>query len=81
MVNSVHTKRYQILKHLLIEARKAKGLSQAELADVLGRVQTFVSKYERGERRLDIIEFIDVTSALDIAAVKVFRKILAADEV
>ncbi len=79
MVNSVHTKRYQTLKQILVDARKAKGLSQADLAEMLGRVQTFVSKYERGERRLDIVEFIEVSSALNLDVVKVIRKLQATD--
>jgi len=81
MVQSVHTKRYQSLKQMLSDARKASGLSQTELAERLGRVQTFVSKYERGERRLDIIEFIDVATALNLDAVKVLRKLQAMDDV
>lgn len=37
-------------------ARKASGLTQVELAELLGETQSFVSKCERGERRLDIVE-------------------------
>jgi transcriptional regulator with XRE-family HTH domain len=66
MTNSIYTKRYQRFRKLLTDARKAKGLSQVSLADQLGRVQTFVSKYERGERRLDVVEFLDVAAALGI---------------
>lgn len=77
MVNSVHTPKYRVFLKTLVEARKSKKLSQAELAEKLGRVQTFVSKYERGERRLDVIEFIEVASALEIDAIKVIRKLMA----
>ena len=80
MVNSVHTKRYRTLLQALIEARKAKKLSQADLAEMLGRVQTFVSKYERGERRLDVIEFIEVAEVLDMDIVKIIRKLKATNE-
>ena len=80
MVNSVHTKRYRTLLQALIEARKAKKLSQADLAEMLGRVQTFVSKYERGERRLDVIEFIEVAEILDMDIVKIIRKLKATNE-
>ncbi|TIP82538.1 MAG: helix-turn-helix transcriptional regulator [Mesorhizobium sp.] len=45
--------------------RKAKGLTQEQVAEKLGRPQSFVAKYEGGERRLDIIEFLDVTAVLD----------------
>ncbi len=40
----------------LRNAREEKGLTQIELADRLGQTQSFVSKVERGERRLDIVE-------------------------
>ncbi|WP_366513090.1 helix-turn-helix transcriptional regulator [Mesorhizobium sp.] len=40
-------------------------MTQAQVAEMLGRPQSFVAKYEGGERRLDIIEFLDVTAALD----------------
>jgi len=54
------------LREILIRARNAAGLTQARLAERLRRPQSFVSKYERGERRLDIVEFIEVASALGI---------------
>jgi transcriptional regulator with XRE-family HTH domain len=75
MTQSVYTKRYQRFRELLVDARKAKGLSQMALADALGRVQTFVSKYERGERRLDLVEFLDVATALGIDPHKVIRQL------
>lgn len=77
MTDSVHTARYKKLCEMLIEARKAKDLSQDALAEMLGRVQTFVSKYERGERRLDVVEFLDVAAALGMDVSKTLRKIQA----
>jgi transcriptional regulator with XRE-family HTH domain len=77
MTESVHTARYRRLCELLAEARKAKGLSQAALAQKLGWLQTAVSKYERGERRLDLVEFLDVVQALEIDPHKVVRQIEA----
>lgn len=79
MTDSIHTAKYQRFRELLIGARKAKGLSQDALAEKLGWVQTVVSKYERGERRLDIIEFLDVAKALGIDPQKVIRQLQAAD--
>jgi transcriptional regulator with XRE-family HTH domain len=79
MTESVFTKRYRRFRELLIEARQAKRLSQMALAEQLGRVQTFVSKYERGERRLDVVEFLDVAAALGIDPHKVIRQLRATD--
>lgn len=50
----------------LVEARKAAGLSQGALADRLDRHQQFVSRYETGERRLDVVEFIDIARSLGV---------------
>lgn len=47
-------------------ARKTQGLMQKDLADRLSVPQSFVSKYETGERRLDIIELLDICSVLGI---------------
>ncbi len=66
MTQSIYSLRYQHLRKLLIEARKSQKISQTTLANSLGCVQTFVSKYERGERRLDVVEFLDVTRALGV---------------
>jgi len=75
MTESVHTARYRRLRELLIEARTSRDLSQTALAEKLGRVQTFVSKYERGERRLDLIEFLEVTRVLGVDPHQVMRRV------
>ena len=49
---------------MLIRERKAAGFTQVTLARKLRRHQSFVSNYERGERRLDLIEFLDVAAAI-----------------
>ena len=61
---------YRKFRELLVETRKTVGLTQAELSQRLNRPQSFVSKYERGERRLDVVEFGDVARALEIDPVK-----------
>lgn len=57
---------HEKLRATLIAARTEAGLTQRQLADRLGRPQSFVSKYERGERRLDIVELIEIAKALGI---------------
>jgi transcriptional regulator with XRE-family HTH domain len=66
MQKSIHTKRQERLRALLKAARKKAGLTQDELAETMGAYKTFVSKYERGERQLDVIEFIAVAEALKL---------------
>jgi transcriptional regulator with XRE-family HTH domain len=55
---------YDLFRKLLIEARLKAGLTQTDLAEKLGRLQSYVSKFERGARRLDVIEFLDIARAL-----------------
>ena len=60
-----HDPRYRALIGLLIEARKGAKLSQEGLAERLGRHQQFVSRYEIGDRRLDVVEFADIARTLN----------------
>lgn len=62
----MHTPAYAAFTRRLVEARKAAGLTQAEVAARLQRPQSFVAKYEGGERRLDVIEFLAIAQALDV---------------
>lgn len=66
------------LRRRLLEARRARGLRQADLADRLGRPQSFVSNYERGERRLEVSEFIVIARVLGVDAAAVVAEL--ADE-
>ena len=64
---------YARLIDLLVAVRKSADIRQQTLAKKLGRPQSFVAKYENGERRLDIIEFIAVARALGADPVKLFK--------
>jgi transcriptional regulator with XRE-family HTH domain len=61
---------------MLIAARETTGLTQIEVAEALGRPQSFVSKYEIGERRIDVEEFLQIADALQIDAVTLLRSLL-----
>jgi transcriptional regulator with XRE-family HTH domain len=54
------------LRQVLAEARDAAGLTQVELARKLGRTQTFVSNYERGERKIGVVEFVLIARVLRV---------------
>ncbi len=56
MANSIHTNEYKNVLKRIQEARKLTGLTQIEVSKKLKKPQSFVSKIERGERRVDITE-------------------------
>lgn len=64
MKKALYERRHAVLTELLKGARKDAGLTQAALAKRLRRPQSYVSKYERGERRLDVIEFLEIARAI-----------------
>jgi transcriptional regulator with XRE-family HTH domain len=70
----VGNEEYIKLRKLLVDARRKGGLTQADLAIRLKRPQSFVSKYERGERRLDLVEFRDVANALGVDPVRFLQR-------
>ncbi|HQE92992.1 MAG TPA: helix-turn-helix transcriptional regulator [Anaerolineae bacterium] len=75
MTKSVFTQEYQRLCELLILARQKSQLTQAELAAALEKPQSFVSKYERSERRLDVIELFQITNVLQIHPVDLMMQL------
>lgn len=76
VTKSVHTKNYARFLELLIKARKDASVTQDEVAERLSRPQSFVSKYENGERRVDVIEFLEIAQAIGFDPVGFIRKIL-----
>lgn len=66
MSKSVFSEPYGVLLQALVEGRRAAGLRQIDLADLLGKPQSFVSKYETGERRLDVVELLVVSRSIGL---------------
>lgn len=66
---------YERFGRLLIEAREKSGLSQQEVADRLGRPQTYVSRCERGVRRMDVIEFLKIAEAVGFDPTAFIKKL------
>ena len=64
MTRSIFTAQYDRLCTILIQARVDAGMSQEQLAECLGRPQSFVSKFETKQRRLDVVEFLEVANCL-----------------
>ncbi len=67
--------RQQRFQELLIEARKEAGLTQSQLAKMLGKPQPFVSRYESGERRVDVIELCEIAEAVGRTATHFVKKL------
>ena len=66
MDKSISSQQYKVFLAELRAARERKGITQVDLAARLGETQSFVSKCERGERRLDIVEVRAFCQALEI---------------
>jgi transcriptional regulator with XRE-family HTH domain len=74
---SVHSSDQAAFCELMVGARKAAGLTQDALALRLKRPQSFVAKYEGGERRLDVVEFIAISRALGADPLKLMASLVA----
>ena len=77
MAHSTHHDEYRLLIALLRDMRKENGVTQIELGQRLENTQTFVSKVERGERRLDVVEFVEFCEAIGAVPQTVLARFLA----
>lgn len=66
--------RYKTFSHFLVQKRIEAGLTQSELAIKIKKPQSFVSKYESFERRLDVIEFIDICIAMNTSSYLILKE-------
>lgn len=66
MPGSLGSQRYNAFIQLMIKSRQQAKLTQQQVADRLNKPQSYIAKFERGERRLDIIEFLDLADVLSI---------------
>jgi len=76
IAKSVHTPDQAAFCRLMAGARRAAGLTQQQLADRLRKPQSFVAKYEGGERRLDVVEFVAVAQAIGADPLRILRALL-----
>lgn len=74
MSRFVGTPEQRRLRALLRQIRVEAGLRQSDLAERLRQSQSFVSKYESGERRLDLLELRDICAALGIPLAEFVRR-------
>jgi transcriptional regulator with XRE-family HTH domain len=70
---TIHSAENLVLMGLMAAERDKAGLSQQKLAKRLGKHQSFVAKYEGGERRLDVAEFVAIVRAMGADPVRILR--------
>ena len=76
MKKSTHTLEYQYVLKKLVEMRHTAGLTQRELAELLEREHSFVWRIEKGERRLDLVEFRWVCEALNVCPEEIYEELM-----
>lgn len=76
MPKSVFTGAHQHLVAVLVEARRKAGLTQTELAERVGKDQKFISLIERSQRRVDVIEFCALATALGAEPVSLYADLV-----
>jgi len=70
--NRAHAK----LVRMLIDKREAAGITQTELASKLGEYQSFVARLESGQRRIDVVEFVELSRVLKFDAPSFIEELL-----
>jgi transcriptional regulator with XRE-family HTH domain len=78
MPRSLFSEPYGELLRVLVSARRDAGLRQIDLAQRLGKPQSFISKVERGERRLDVVELIVIARAIGADEIRFLRTVVEA---
>jgi transcriptional regulator with XRE-family HTH domain len=74
MEKTIFSKGYTSLLKQLRKARRQSGLTQIELAERLGETQSFISKCERGERRIDVVELRAFCNAMGVPFIDFVRR-------
>jgi transcriptional regulator with XRE-family HTH domain len=75
MEKTIYTREYAVVLRLLKESRERAGITQVDLAKALGRSQSYVSKVERGDRRLDIVQLRTICQALGLTLTEFVRRL------
>jgi transcriptional regulator with XRE-family HTH domain len=75
MSSNLSSEAYVAFVDALVAIRQEQDISQQQLADRLGKLQSFISKNERRQRRIDVVEFIAIAEALGLDAPDLLRRI------
>jgi transcriptional regulator with XRE-family HTH domain len=74
-LKSLRSPQHEELLRMLIAAREDAGLNQEDVGDRIHRHQSFVSKYENGESRLEVVEFVEICRAIGVAPERLIKKL------
>lgn len=75
MDKSIYTREYAAVLRLLREARDQAGITQVDLAKKLRQSQSYVSKVERGDRRLDIVQLRTICHVLGLTLAEFVQRL------
>ncbi|EFL3109112.1 TPA: helix-turn-helix transcriptional regulator [Escherichia coli] len=75
-MSSIYSDEYQLVIKLLRSARIEQRITQTQLAESLGKPQSFVAKVENGERRLDVIEFATIARLLSLDPAEILNAVM-----
>ena len=75
MGKTLGSARHKLLVDFIVSKREAAGLTQTQLAEKLGEYQSFVARLESGQRRIDVVEFLDLAAKLGFDPAKAIRQI------
>ena len=73
---SIHSADQAAFCELMMAARKEAGLTQQDVAKELKKPQSFVAKYEGGERRIDVVEFLAIAQAIGADPIRILRALM-----
>lgn len=77
MPRDLNSPRYQVLRRLIRVERKQRALSQAQVALLLGRPQSYVADFERRERRIDVVEYLALAEAIGFDPLNLLARVIS----
>lgn len=75
MSRTLGSPRHRALVDLIVQERKAAGLTQVQVAKKLRRYQSYVTLFETGQRRIDVVEFMEIADAIGFDAPAAIRRL------
>ena len=72
---TLRSARHKLLVDFIVSQREAVGLTQTQLAEKLGEYQSFVARLESGQRRIDVVEFLELARMLKFDPIEALRKL------